>query len=134
MNSKIIQADCAQLDPPTLSKAADVWFDDGNLLVVVGEKHFSVYAGILSAASPIFRDIVQVSKNSQQDHIDGRPVVHLTGDSAEDISFLLKAVHDIECVTSCPSEHHTPLIISSIKLDFSYHPLRALLSPSSLVF
>lgn len=104
MSSEVIHTPCAQLNPPMLFKPVDVWFDDRNLLVVVGEKHFSVYAGILSAVSPIFRDMFQVSKNAQQDHIDGRPVVHLTGDSAEDISFLLKAIHDIECVTNLLSE------------------------------
>jgi hypothetical protein len=34
----------------------DVWFDDGTLRVVVGEKRFRVYAGILTAASSVFRD------------------------------------------------------------------------------
>lgn len=93
MDPEIIQA---PYDQPKPSKPVDLWFDDGNLLVGVGEKHFSVYAGIVSAASSIFRVMFQVSKLSQQEHIEGRPVVHLTNDSAEDVSFLLKAMHDME--------------------------------------
>lgn len=92
-------------------KVVDVWFDDGNLLVVVGEHKFSIYVGILSAASSVFRDMFQVSEGSQREQIDGRDLVHLTGDSAEDISFLLKAIHDIESVANIlPDDTRTNMI------------------------
>ncbi|KAF9457639.1 hypothetical protein BDZ94DRAFT_1175128, partial [Collybia nuda] len=114
----------------------DVWFDDGNTIVAVGDKRFCVYAGILSSMSSIFRDMFQVSKSPQQEHVDGRPVVHLVGDSPEDVSYLLKAMHDISFFLPPPARVSfavaSGILRTSTKYDISILRHRALLHLSKV--
>jgi hypothetical protein len=75
----------------------DVWFDDGNLVIQAEEKSFRVYRGILSFASSVFRDMLSLAVLKESEAIDGCPVVRVS-DSAADVSFFLKSLHDTEYV------------------------------------
>ncbi|KDQ59527.1 hypothetical protein JAAARDRAFT_174906 [Jaapia argillacea MUCL 33604] len=70
---------------------SDVWFDDGNLMVIAESTVFKVFKGQLAKASPIFHDMFGLS-SSGVDLLDGCPVVHLS-DSVEDVAVMLRAVH-----------------------------------------
>ncbi|KDQ59530.1 hypothetical protein JAAARDRAFT_33106 [Jaapia argillacea MUCL 33604] len=76
-----------------LTRSPDVWYDDGNLIVIAESTMFKVYMGRLSQSSSIFCDMFCVSTSSGGDHIDGCPAVHLP-DSAEDVTHMLRAIHD----------------------------------------
>ncbi|KAF9457640.1 hypothetical protein BDZ94DRAFT_1338504 [Collybia nuda] len=136
MGSSITDTSYDQLGPPKKIGPIDVWFDDGNLLVVVGDKRFSVFAGILSAASTIFRDMFHVSRMPDRERIDGRAVVHLEGDSAEDVSFLLKTMHDMEFFLPPPAQAPFAIVAGILRTSTKYDvPIllqRALLHLSSV--
>jgi hypothetical protein len=85
-----------ELDSP---KPVDVWYDDGNLIILAGKHSFRVYRGILSRASSVFRDMLSlaVMNDSEGEAIDGCPMVRVS-DSAADMSFFLNSLHDAEYV------------------------------------
>jgi hypothetical protein len=88
-------ATASQVDPDVRVDPYDpvtVWFDDGNLIVHTGEKTFRVYRGILTRASPVFRDMVSLAKEESS---DGCPSVSVF-DAAADVSFFLMSLHDPE--------------------------------------
>jgi hypothetical protein len=46
-----------------MNNASDLWFDDGNLVLEVGDKKFKIYKGLLARASPIFRGMFEISSS-----------------------------------------------------------------------
>ncbi|KDQ59525.1 hypothetical protein JAAARDRAFT_68161 [Jaapia argillacea MUCL 33604] len=77
--------------PPILR--SDVWYDDGNIIVIAESTQFKVFKGKLSEASTIFQDMFLVSTPSTDDVLDGCPVIHIS-DSAEDVRHMLRAIHN----------------------------------------
>ena len=98
-NSITMMDDLSTNDDSTNSEV-DVWFDDGTLIIQAGEKSFRVYRGILSRASSVFRDMLSLAVTDGDEVIDGCPVVHVS-DSAADMSFFIRSLHDTECVVHC---------------------------------
>ncbi|KDQ56535.1 hypothetical protein JAAARDRAFT_58838 [Jaapia argillacea MUCL 33604] len=80
-------------DVQPLIRSADVWFDDGNVILIAESTQFKVFRGILSASSPIFQDMFSLSTEVPEESIDGCPVVHLS-DTTADVSHMLRALHD----------------------------------------
>ena len=39
---------------------ADLWFEDGNVLLIAQDVEFLVYAGLLTKHSPVFRDMLSL--------------------------------------------------------------------------
>ncbi|KDQ56532.1 hypothetical protein JAAARDRAFT_294594 [Jaapia argillacea MUCL 33604] len=74
-------------------RRSDVWYDDGNVILVAGSTQFKIFGGILSENSPIFRDMFSLSTPSASETIDGCPVVHLS-DTAEEVEHMLRALHN----------------------------------------
>ena len=56
----------------------ELWFDDGNVVLVAGNTWFKLYRGILARYSSVFRDLFQVADASAGDTIQNCPVVHVT--------------------------------------------------------
>jgi hypothetical protein len=104
-------------------ESVDVWFDDGTLVVRAGETLFRVYGGILSASSPVLRDMLSLAIKREKEEMDGCPVVCVS-DNPADMSFFLKSLHDVQYVPSLVPYAHIDLEqLSHNRLGFSSHPL-----------
>jgi hypothetical protein len=80
----------------TLSDAvvqSDLWFEDGNVILVAGDVAFKVHKGQLERHSEIFRDLFSLPQPVDQPTFQGCPIVQLY-DSPSDITFLLRALYD----------------------------------------
>jgi hypothetical protein len=68
-------------------------FDDGNVMIKVGCKQFRVHRSVLSAQSPVFRDMFSLCDVSESGSIAGElPEVSLS-DSEEDVKHVLGALY-----------------------------------------
>lgn len=78
------------------AKHPDLWFEDGSVVLATSDTLFRVYRGTLSRYSPVFRDLFslpQPTSTSDQDMLDGIPVVHLYDDPTQ-LAHFLNALHD----------------------------------------
>ncbi|KAM5544054.1 hypothetical protein V8D89_002240, partial [Ganoderma adspersum] len=81
----------------------ELWFEDGNVVIVAGSAAFRVHTGILklSRHSEIFQNMFGVPQPAlpdPSDVFDGQPVVHVS-DSAHDFKQLLGMLYDgAKCV------------------------------------
>ncbi|KAI0691738.1 hypothetical protein C8Q76DRAFT_826627 [Earliella scabrosa] len=76
-------------------KDEEFWFDDGTVILVARNVEFRVYAGHLSAVSPVFKDLIAQPHPTRTVSIEGQHnipcrVVPLT-DSPEDLRHVLRA-------------------------------------------
>ncbi|TCD68722.1 hypothetical protein EIP91_010006 [Steccherinum ochraceum] len=86
-------------DPSTKSPLegytrGELWFDDGNVILVAEKTAFRVYQGVLSKNSEIFRDMFTIPQPADAEKLEGCPVVHLS-DSQKDLERFLSAVFDL---------------------------------------
>lgn len=89
---------------PDIERVDELWFNDGNIVIVVEDKGFRVHKGILSQHSVVFKDMFAAETplgsgmlgcaGSVHDEVDGIPAVQLQGDSPTDFSNFLKLVYD----------------------------------------
>ena len=79
----------------------ELWFDDGNVVIVAGAAAFRVHTGVLSRHSEVFQDTFGVFRPAlpaPSDVFGGQPVVHVS-DSANDFKQLLCMLYDgAKCV------------------------------------
>ena len=68
------------------AKHPDLWFDDGNVVLVAENTAFRLYRGLLTRQSEIFRDmfLMPQSEAIATETYEGCPVVRMTGDGAEE--------------------------------------------------
>jgi hypothetical protein len=83
-------------------RSADIWYEDGTLVVRAEYTLFRVYRGILAAQSEVFNDMLSVPQppSAETETFDGCPVVRVQ-DTAEDMSRFLRALTDTRWVVSC---------------------------------
>ena len=55
----------------------DLYFDDGNIVLIADEVAFRVHSSILSLRSPVFKDMLAMPQPASTDTFDGCPVVNL---------------------------------------------------------
>ena len=74
-------------------KDEDVWFDDGNIVIITnGTTAFRVYKGLLAHVSPVFSDLFSIPQETgTKDTMDGCPVVRVT-DHVDSFRILLRLV------------------------------------------
>ena len=70
----------------------DLWFEDGNIILETGDTRFRVYRGVLVKNSSVFRDILSIPQSSNEELLDGLPVVRVH-DSSEDMTSFLGALY-----------------------------------------
>jgi hypothetical protein len=85
-------------EPPSaarLVRSTKVWYNDGNLVLRAEDTLFKVHRDVLSARSDVFAGMLAVSQpdNSDQELVDGCPIVHLPGDESYDVSHALRAIY-----------------------------------------
>lgn len=71
---------------------AEVWFEDGNAIVVADDTAFKVHRGVLSLHSEVFRDMFSIPPPEDDEALDGCPVVRVS-DAASDIRQLLSVMY-----------------------------------------
>ncbi|KZT72335.1 hypothetical protein DAEQUDRAFT_31522 [Daedalea quercina L-15889] len=69
----------------------EIWFADGNVVLVTQRRAFKVYQGLLAHASEVFRDLFTIPQPASAETFDGCPVVRLS-DHPEDLRHLLRVV------------------------------------------
>ncbi|RPD55039.1 hypothetical protein L227DRAFT_555467 [Lentinus tigrinus ALCF2SS1-6] len=83
--------------PPTseLSRDSDLWFPDGNIVVIAEGACFRVHQGVLARHSVVFKDMFGVPQPAAHptNLIDDCPVVHIS-ERAEDFKHLLYMLYD----------------------------------------
>jgi hypothetical protein len=77
------------------TRADDLWFFDGSLVIKTGQKVFRVYKAQLAARSTVFAAMttLETPQNQGDEFIDGVPVVVLH-DAADDVHVFLRAIFD----------------------------------------
>ena len=71
----------------------DLWFEDGNIVLITSNMGFRVHQSILSRHSHVFRDMLTIPQPSDELKVEDCPVVHLS-DSGEDIQYFVNALYD----------------------------------------
>ncbi|KAI0714930.1 hypothetical protein C8Q76DRAFT_728758 [Earliella scabrosa] len=77
-------------------KDAELWFEDGNVVVIAQQTAFRVHRGVLSRHSKTFGDVFTLPQSPDPGAIetmDGCPVVRIP-DSSHDFKHLLHAMYD----------------------------------------
>ena len=73
----------------------NLWFADGSVVLRADNTLFRVYSGILSQASPFFKDMFMIPQPALDicETYEGCPLVHVP-DSSDDLRPFLRALHD----------------------------------------
>ncbi|KAI9056898.1 LETM1-domain-containing protein, partial [Trametes sanguinea] len=75
----------------TVKRDPDLWFDDGNIVLLCRDVAFRVYRGLLTRHSVIFRDLFSMAQPSTSETMESCPVVHIS-DPPDDLRHLLKVM------------------------------------------
>ena len=90
-------SDNVNANPP--KRDSEVWFEDGNVVVVAQNTAFRFHKSVVSLHSSVFRDLFSIPQPSLMDEevdeiliSDGCPVVHVS-DTSYDFRELLRAIY-----------------------------------------
>ena len=75
----------------TVKRDPELWFEDGNIILLCRETAFRVYRGLLTRHSVIFRDLFAMAQPSTAETMESCPVVHIS-DPPDDLRYLLRAL------------------------------------------
>ena len=76
-------------------KHEQLWFEDGNVVLLAESTYFRVHGSILARSSEVFRDMLQLATPTAgpDEMIEGCPIVPLT-DTAEEIAVILAFLYN----------------------------------------
>ena len=74
-----------------LERHRELWFDDGNIILIAQQTGFRIFRGLLASQSTVFADMFTSATSQADETLDGCPVVHLT-DSHFDVAHLLRVL------------------------------------------
>ena len=74
-----------------LKRNEELWFDDGNLILIARGTCFRIYRGLLASQSTVFSDMLLSSTTSAEETFDGCPTVNVS-DSPEDLAHFLRVL------------------------------------------
>ena len=86
---------CAWSPEVPIRRDSQVWFDDGNIVVVAQNTAFRFHRSVLSVHSDVFRDLFSVPQpqlSDQEQSIEGCAVVHVS-DTSYDFRELILAIY-----------------------------------------
>ncbi|KAH8103356.1 hypothetical protein BXZ70DRAFT_1062729 [Cristinia sonorae] len=69
-------------------KCEQLWFEDGNIIIVAENLGFRVYCGLLASISSVFMDLFSLSQPEGHELVEGCPVVRVTDSEADMKPFL----------------------------------------------
>ncbi|TCD65546.1 hypothetical protein EIP91_002510 [Steccherinum ochraceum] len=94
------EQECRDTGTPVWTSSSEVWFEDGNIILVAGDEGFRVFRGILAKQSPVFAGMFKLPPPSPRRQVyEGCPVVVMP-DAALDMRHFLAALHDLESMKS----------------------------------
>ncbi|KAF7323582.1 BTB domain-containing protein [Mycena kentingensis (nom. inval.)] len=76
-----------------ITRSPDHWLEDGSIVLQVESTQFRVAKSTLAKHSTVFSDMFSLPLPPEEPHVEGCPVVVLSGDSAGDWTHLLNAMH-----------------------------------------
>lgn len=76
-----------------LKKHSELWWEDGNVILVAEKTGFKVHRSIISRRSSVFNDMFAVSGLSDQATFEDIPVVYLS-DGSEELAYFLDAMYN----------------------------------------
>ncbi|KAI0085472.1 hypothetical protein BDY19DRAFT_449067 [Irpex rosettiformis] len=79
-----------------IQKHPDLWFEDGNVVLIAGTTGFRVYRGLLVRQSDVFRDMFSLPQPSSlpiEDTYEGCPLVCLRHDDADELAKVLTIIY-----------------------------------------
>ena len=85
-------------DQPTtdvLARSPEIWYEDGNVLLIAQEVEFRVHRSVLSRCSDVFKDMFEVGRPELSTYKSGSediPIVQLS-DKANELTTFLKIVY-----------------------------------------
>lgn len=85
-----------------LKRDTEVWFDDGNVVVVADRTAFKVHRGVLSLHSEVFRDMFSIPPPEVDEALEGCPIVRVS-DPASNIRQLLSILYKGRTYVTHPS-------------------------------
>ncbi|KAF7327970.1 hypothetical protein MKEN_00377200 [Mycena kentingensis (nom. inval.)] len=97
---------------------SNIWFLDGNIVLVAGSVAFKVHRGQLRRHSEVFDDLFSIPQPPEQDLFDGCPWVELH-DSPTDVLYFLTALYDgMYFKTLCAEDF--PIVAAVLRLSCKY--------------
>ncbi|KAI0783906.1 hypothetical protein BC629DRAFT_1518042 [Irpex lacteus] len=77
-------------------KYADLWFEDGNVVLVAEESGYRVHRSLLARHSDVFRDMFSMPQPppTEEGTYEGCPTVMLVGDRAKEVTMILTILYD----------------------------------------
>ena len=79
------------LENDTIERDQDLWFDDGNIVLVAENVGFCIYKGLLSSQSPVFSDLISGTSLRADENIDDIPVARIY-DSPTELRHLFRVL------------------------------------------
>lgn len=78
----------------SVKRDSEVWFEDGNIVVIAQNTAFRFHKSVLSLHSSVFSDLFSIPQPSPagEETLDGCPVVHVS-DTSYDFRELLRAIY-----------------------------------------
>lgn len=89
------------VSPAHLTRAANLWYDDGNLIIQAEEVIFRVSRGILAQQSAVLADVLSLDDIANLPVFEGCPVIQFPH-RAIDVENFLMSIFRSKCVLSFP--------------------------------
>ena len=90
-DSRSIPSVSSPASSSNLNRHPEIWYEDGNLVLVARETAFRIYRGLIAAQSTVFSDLFASSTSSPDEMFEECPVIHLS-DSPQDLTHLLRVL------------------------------------------
>ncbi|KAJ7490881.1 hypothetical protein FB451DRAFT_1221319 [Mycena latifolia] len=101
------------------TEPANVWFEDGTLIIDTGNVLHRVSRSILAARSSVFKDMFSLPQPPDAETLQGCPVVRLQ-DSPDDILVFLRAIFDAEFFMPYPAPTTFNAVAGILRLSNKY--------------
>ncbi|THU82654.1 hypothetical protein K435DRAFT_872102 [Dendrothele bispora CBS 962.96] len=99
-------------------RVEELWYEDGTLIIEAGGFAFRVYAGILSARSSVFCDMMSIPQ-PESSASQSCPTVTLH-DCPQDLTHFLKAIMDSQYFEPPPHKTNLSVITGVLRLSTKY--------------
>ncbi|CAK5279945.1 unnamed protein product [Mycena citricolor] len=97
---------------------SDLWFCDGNVIIIACSVAFKVHRGQLRRHSVVFDDLFSIPQPQDQDLYDGCPWIEVY-DCPSDMLYFLKAIYDGLYFKS-PGANDFPAVAATLRLSTKY--------------
>ena len=94
----------------------DLWFEDGNVILIAENTGFRVFKNVLARHSEIFRDAFQMPQPATlEECFEGCPIVRMADDAAGEVAFILGMLFN---------DAHKYVLLSGGSVNRAVHPNR----------